>query len=87
MKLTSNSELKDYLDSLAVRLTDKGLSELAGKVGSASKQSAGLSTEFLGESMLALREVARATSTIFSEPERKQLTIVLRQVEFVLLRK
>ena len=81
MKLTSNRELYDYLLALSAKVTSRGDSELGQKIAAASRHAAGMSTEFLGESRIALRGVARDKSGILNEAEHAELLEILRQLD------
>jgi hypothetical protein len=75
--LSSNSDLYRYLLELAENLRKLGLSELAEIVISASNQAAAMSTEFLGESRIALRRVWNCGRSILTEEARADLVNVL----------
>ena len=81
MKLTSNRELYDYLLALSAKVTSRGDSELGQKIAAASRHAAGMSTEFLGESRIALREVAKDKSGILTHAEYTELSAVLKQID------
>ncbi len=85
-KLTSNTDLYEYLLSLKDLLVDRGSQQLAESVRFAAKQGTGLSTEFLGESLIALRDVLQTENGILRPNERDELLGVISQVEFVLRR-
>ena len=79
-ELASNRELYDYLVALRDKLADRGAFELSAKIDRASKHIAGMSTEFLGESMLALRAV-HEQGHMLEVNERDELIKVIDQVE------
>jgi hypothetical protein len=82
-RLSSNKDLYDYLIDLAERLRTRGADSLAAIVLSASRQAAGLSTEFLGESQIALKEVLDSEVAL-DENERADLLGVLEQLSTAL---
>ncbi len=55
--LANNTDLYNYLRSLEDLLADRGAEQLADSIRFAAGQSTELSTEFLGESRIALRQV------------------------------
>jgi hypothetical protein len=83
-ELSSNSELYSYLLSLETRLREAGSAELADAVAEASQHAAGMSTEFLGESRIALRRVAGAMKDLLSGTEISDLRDVLDQLDAAL---
>jgi hypothetical protein len=85
-KLTSNTDLYEYLLSLGDLLADRGSQQLAESVRFAAKQGTGLSTEFLGETRISLRGVLDAEKGILRPYERNELLDVISQVEFALRR-
>jgi hypothetical protein len=84
--LSSNSDLYQYLLELSALLRSSGLVDLADIVRSASRQSAAMSTEFLGESRIALRQVWSHGQTALSEQGRIDLMDVLKQLNKALHR-
>jgi hypothetical protein len=85
-KLTSNTDLHAYLLSLKDLLAGRGSQELAESIGFAAKQGAGLGTEFLGESLIALRTVLDKECGVLRCHEKEELLAVISQVEFALRR-
>jgi len=83
-KLSSNRHLYDYLLSLSAELNTRGSGELSAVAGAASQHAWGMSTEFLGESRIALRRVLREEAGILSENERVDLLNVLQQLDSAL---
>jgi len=81
--LANNGELYQYLLSLATMLRDRKAKELSEAVMHASMTSAGMRTEFLGESRIALREVSKKAKKILTPRERAGLSDVLRQLDDV----
>ncbi len=79
-KLANNKELYDYLVALSALLQARGADSLAANVLAASRQSAALSTEFLGESRIALRKVTDADEVLLSDAERAEITDILTQL-------
>jgi hypothetical protein len=84
--LSSNTDLYNYLLSLGDLLADRGLPELAESVRFAAGQATGLSTEFLGESRIALRRVLDAEAGVLHMHERDELRSIIGQVETSLRR-
>jgi hypothetical protein len=85
-KLTNNTDLYEYLLSIGNLLADRGAQQLAESVRFAARQGTGLSTEFLGESRIALRGVLGAENGILHAHEREELCGIIHQVEFALRR-
>jgi len=83
-QLKSNSELYQYLVRLISRLRTRGAAELADSVEFASRQASGISTEFLGESRIALRKLLEKEHGILTETERKEASEILRQLDAAL---
>lgn len=84
MQLTDNQALHDYLTSLAALLRERGANVMADAVAAASRQASGLSTEFLGESRLALRKLVHSNLVALSDEDRVELGDVLEQLDVVL---
>jgi hypothetical protein len=85
-KLTSNTDLYEYLLLLGNLLAERGSQQLADSVRIAARTGAGLSTEFLGESRIALRGVLGTENGILFPHERDALVGVISQVEVALRR-
>jgi hypothetical protein len=85
-KLANNTDLYEYLLSLGDLLAGRGSQQLADSVRFAAKQGTGLSTEFLGESRIALRAVLDAEKGLLQPREREELLGVISRVEFALHR-
>ena len=81
MKLTSNRELHDYLLALSTKLTSRGDQKLSRVVTAARRHAAGMSTEFLGESRIALRQVAKGKLGILDEEELAEVLEILNQLD------
>ncbi len=79
--MKSKRELYEYLLTLSAKLTDRGAENLSQAVVTASRHAAGMSTEFLGESRIALREVAKDKSGILTPAECVELSAVLKQID------
>jgi hypothetical protein len=80
MKLSSNRQLRDYLVSLSAELKSCGADELSAVAAAAAHHAWGLSTEFLGESRIALRRILRE-GRVLSEKEHTELVDVLKQID------
>jgi hypothetical protein len=78
---SNNRELYEYLLSLAAELKKRKFEELSEAVSFASRQAAGMSTEFLGETRIALRRVLKEEDGILTVQERADLSDVLRQLD------
>jgi hypothetical protein len=83
-QLSNNSELHQYLVALEAVLRKHGAVDLADAIGSACRLASGLSTEFLGESRIALRQVSMQRQTVLTEQERRDLRDVLKQLDAAL---
>lgn len=80
--LSSNRELYEYLVTLSRVLEQRNSKALSEVTKSASRQAAGnMSTEFLGESRIALRQVLSKGKRVLTTPELADLTDVLRQID------
>ena len=87
MALSNNSELHEYLIDLEGTLRRYGFVDLADAVATASRQASGLSTEFLGETRIALRRVSTLGQCALSAQERADLLDVLGQLDEALDRR
>lgn len=85
-KLTSNTDLYEYLLSLGELLESRGSPQLAKAVRFAAGQGTGMSTEFLGETRIALTAVLESEKGLLQPQERDVLLGVHSQVEFALRR-
>jgi hypothetical protein len=81
MKLASNQDLYQYLLDLSDKLKGRGATQSGELLLGASRKAAGMSTEFLGESRIALREVLREDRGSLNETERSDLSDVLQQLD------
>jgi hypothetical protein len=80
MQLNSNKELYDFLVHLAQDLKGRGASELSELAAFASRQSTGMSTEFLGECRIALRRIVQEEKGALTASERADVEGVLQQL-------
>jgi hypothetical protein len=87
MKLASNKELYEYLLTLSATLKSRKCERLSQLLTSASGHAAGMSTEFLGESRIALREVSREQDSALTREEQGHLLEVLAQLDAALDRR
>jgi hypothetical protein len=79
--LSNNRELFEYLLYLAAELEKRSVNELSEVVTFASKHASGMSTEFLGESRIALRRVLKEGDGILTVQERADVSDVLKQLD------
>ncbi len=80
--LSSNQELYQYLLSLESLLKQRGTSELSkAAIKRAIGNAASSSTEFLGESQIALIQVLHQEKSILTNQERSELVDVLKQLD------
>lgn len=80
--LSGFKALYDYLIVLASELQQRGAAELGEAVDHARRCSAsGISTEFLGESRIALRRVLNEENGALTAQERTDLLDVLKQLD------
>jgi hypothetical protein len=84
--LFSNQDFYGYLLRLADVLVERGSLGLAEDVRGAASQAAGMSTEFLGESRIALRRVQATEAGALRPPEREHLVAVIDQLDKALVR-
>ena len=81
-KLSGFKELYDYLVFLTSELKQRGSEELSKSVDHARCCSASnISTEFLGESRIALQRVLTEEKGILTDQERADLSDVLKQLD------
>jgi hypothetical protein len=80
-RLENNAELHRYLLLLVSQLRDRGEADLAALLESANRQASGMSTEFLGESRIALRQLLVEEQGTLTEAERKDVLNVLKQLD------
>lgn len=80
-KLRNNRELYDYMVLLGSVLKDRGATSLGDAVEFACGQATSASTEFLGESRIALKRVAAEENGVLTDSQRAELFEVLRQIE------
>ena len=86
-QLENNQELYDYLISLAASLRERGAESMAVIITAASKHAAGLSTEFLGESRIALRKLVDLDPAVLGEQGKSEVADVLKQLNAALDRR
>lgn len=80
--LSNNRELYGYLVLLVDKLKDRGFLELSETVRLASRHAASnMSTEFLGESRIALRQLSQHEGNALTEQEHSDLLDVLKQLD------
>jgi hypothetical protein len=79
--LRDSRELYEYLLSASKVLANRNATDLAETVAHASRTSAGMSTEFLGESRIALRKVLREGRGILTSQEKADMSCVLTQLD------
>jgi hypothetical protein len=79
--LSSNLELYQYLLALSAELRKRNARDLSEVITHASRTSAGMSTEFLGESRIALRRVLTEEDGVLTVGERDELLDVLKQLD------
>ena len=81
-RLSNHAELYQYLVFLGKTLEERHAEELREVVAHASRTATGnVSTEFLGESRIALRRVIKEEHGILTNPERKDVKDVLSQID------
>jgi len=73
--------LYDYLLRMASTLKQRGANKLCEAVAFAIGHASSLSTEFLGESRIALRRVLDEEHGILTGQERRELLDVLKQLD------
>ena len=85
--LLSNRDLYEYLLTLSSELHKRGSGSSSELVASASRKATGMSTEFLGEARIALRETLQREKEILTPEERRDLLDVLEQLNRALDRR
>jgi hypothetical protein len=86
MRLASNQALHDYLVHLGAALQEREAVPMAEIIAAAARQGAGLSTEFLGQSRVALEEVLNSNQAVLSDAIRIEMADVLKQLDMALYR-
>jgi hypothetical protein len=81
-RLSSNADLLRYLVELAGSFENAGLQMEAEEIRLATSLAAGMSTEFLGESLLAMRKVRRAAHAALNKSQVHDFDRVAAQLEF-----
>jgi hypothetical protein len=79
--LSNNRELYDYLLFLSSAFKERGAVALSKAVTFAIGQAAAMSTEFLGESRIALRQVLKDENGVLTQQERDDLLQVVKQLD------
>jgi len=88
MQLSSNSELFEYLRSLSKMLEERQDTELSeAVVAHACRMSPFMSTEFLGESRIALKRLLKKEHGVLNSEERHDVKEVLSQIDAAFDRK
>jgi len=87
VRLVNNQALDKYLITLATKLRERGANLGADALIAASRQAAAMSTEFLGESRIALRALCESGARVLSDEDRAELNDVLEQLDAALDRK
>jgi hypothetical protein len=85
--LSSNKDLYEYLLFLSSALKQRGSMALSEVVEFAIGNAASLSTEFLGESRIALKQVLGQENGVLTDQERTDLLDVLKQLDKALDRR
>lgn len=79
--LSSNRDLYDYLQVLSLKLGQSGATSLNEAITFACTQASSSSTEFIGESRIALRRVLNEEKGILTDQERTDLLGILKQID------
>lgn len=83
---SNNQEFYDYLTLLISRLHERGFHDLAKPLEFAASQASSNSTEFLGESRIALRQLLDENPVqALTEPEIAEVHSALRQLDTAFL--
>jgi hypothetical protein len=85
--LSNNAELHQYLQFLWKTLEERHAKELSEAVAHASRMSPFMSTEFLGESRIALRRLIKEGRGVLTSQERDDPRDVLSQIDAAFDRK
>jgi hypothetical protein len=80
---SSNADLYSFLERLQKTLADRGSNDLAEVVDRALRFATGMSTEFLGESRIALRTVSQAKNNTLDQSERELLVEAISELDAV----
>jgi len=86
-QLANKQELFDYLIGLAASLRERGAESMAAIITIASKHAAGPTTEFLGESRIALRKLVDLDLAVLSEQDKSEVAGVVNQLNAALDRR
>jgi hypothetical protein len=79
--LSSNRNLYDYLQFLSLKLEQRGATSLYEAITFACAQASSSSTEFIGESRIALRRVLNEEKGVLTDQERTDLLGILKQID------
>ena len=79
--LSNNAELSQYLHFLVKTLEERHAKELTEAVARAIRMSPFMSTEFLGESRIALRDLLKKEGGLLTDQERGDVNEVLIQID------
>jgi hypothetical protein len=80
-RLSNNTQLGQYLQSLWKTLEERHAKELSEAVAHASRMSPYMGTEFLGESRIALRRLIREEHGVLTSQELDDVRDVLSQID------
>lgn len=86
-RLSNNAELSRYLRWLAKALKEREANELSENVAHASRVSRVMSTELLGESRIALRNLLKEGQGLLTDREREDVNDALIQIDGAFERK
>ena len=87
LSFANNKEFYKYLLFLEEELKKRELEDLSNIVAFARKQASGMSTEFLGESRIALQRILKEENGMLTKQERTDIVEALKQLDKALHRK
>jgi hypothetical protein len=81
ISFSNNADLYQYLLSLIARLKERGFVELSEILEFAASHASAMSTEFLGESRIALRQLLERNHGALTTDERCEVLNSLKQLD------
>jgi hypothetical protein len=81
MIFSSNADLYSYLERLRQTLANRGADDLADLAGGALRFACGMSTEFLGESRIALRAISQSKNNPLDPLDRQLLAKAISELD------
>jgi hypothetical protein len=80
-RISSHHDLHEYMTSLSAALKERGLRDMSDTIDFAVAQASMVTTEFPGESRIALRHILKVENGTLTGEERVTMADVLRQID------